>query len=247
MDTDCSSGSAATWADLFFCLVTVLVLCPEQKEEKAVCMLSLAVVVGGLLVLTFLVLLIVLSTTKKTSRSGNNNNATTADPSRRVHRTAQQKEGSAGAPESSPIQEIVPHVYLGSEQAVTATILRSNKISKIINARVQVDDQKLLKSLGIVSLHIPVRDSHHANIMQYFPQSNAAIESEVASGGNVLVHCDQGVSRSPTLVAAYLMWKNKWSRDQALSLVQSRRSVIRPNSGFMDQLLEWQKNTSNSR
>jgi hypothetical protein len=58
-------------------------------------------------------------------------------------------------------------------------------------------------------------------------------ESEV-----VLVHCDRGVSRSSTIVIAYLMRKYKWSLGEALEIVKDKRK-IRPSSTFMKQLQIW--------
>jgi len=42
------------------------------------------------------------------------------------------------------------------------------------------------------------------------------------------------------VVTAYLMYKNKWTRDEALEFVRSRRPIVHPNRAFMQLLLEWQ-------
>ena len=44
------------------------------------------------------------------------------------------------------------------------------------------------------------------------------------------------MSRSATLVLAYLMKSRKWSLAEALSSVKANRPCICPNEGFMDQL-----------
>ncbi|WEW60631.1 dual specificity protein phosphatase [Emydomyces testavorans] len=56
----------------------------------------------------------------------------------------------------------------------------------------------------------------------------------------VLVHCERGVSRAPTMVIAYLMRKYRRSRDDILAEVKTKRR-IRPNSNFMDQLEVWEQ------
>jgi hypothetical protein len=54
---------------------------------------------------------------------------------------------------------------------------------------------------------------------------------------NVLVHCEFGVSRSATVVLAYLLTKNRdWSVEQALQFLQGKRDVVEPNDGFVKQL-----------
>jgi len=54
------------------------------------------------------------------------------------------------------------------------------------------------------------------------------------------VHCVAGVSRSATIVIAYLVARERmWLRD-AFRFVQSRRRIIRPNPGFMEALARFE-------
>ncbi len=63
----------------------------------------------------------------------------------------------------------------------------------------------------------------------------------ISAGASVLVHCAQGVSRSATLVAGYLMWAEKLSTDSAVAAVRSCRARCDPNDGFMLQLREFEE------
>lgn len=45
-----------------------------------------------------------------------------------------------------------------------------------------------------------------------------------------------GISRSGSTVVAYAMKKQHWPLDVALAYVKDRRSVVKPNDGFMKQL-----------
>lgn len=49
-----------------------------------------------------------------------------------------------------------------------------------------------------------------------------------------------GISRSPTIVLAYLISRYNMSLDTAYSYVKTRRPQIRPNPGFMDQLRQYE-------
>lgn len=55
--------------------------------------------------------------------------------------------------------------------------------------------------------------------------------------GKVLVHCHVGVSRSATLVLAYLMLKQNLTLVEAICVVKDNRGVI-PNRGFLRQLIK---------
>ena len=59
--------------------------------------------------------------------------------------------------------------------------------------------------------------------------------------GSVLVHCHFGVSRSATVVLAYLMHRCRIPLKQAHNLVQQRRSQIQPNKGFWKQLRTFER------
>ncbi|KIY49054.1 phosphatases II, partial [Fistulina hepatica ATCC 64428] len=55
----------------------------------------------------------------------------------------------------------------------------------------------------------------------------------------VLVHCAQGISRSVSAVAAYLMKTFGWTPLSALSFIRARRPDANPNFGFVQQLWEY--------
>jgi hypothetical protein len=65
-----------------------------------------------------------------------------------------------------------------------------------------------------------------------------AVDRHVRRGDGVIVHCFAGVSRSATMVIAYMMRYRHMRLDAAYRHVRARRGVIRPNAGFWQQLLE---------
>lgn len=64
----------------------------------------------------------------------------------------------------------------------------------------------------------------------------------------VMVHCKLGMSRSATIVVAYLMATRGMSLNTALNFAKERRIVVHPNRGFMEQLrtLETKQRSKNS-
>lgn len=66
---------------------------------------------------------------------------------------------------------------------------------------------------------------------------NESIENEE----NVVVHCHAAVSRSVSVCAAYLMYKNQWPMEKALKMIESVRKSIGPNPGFLAQLKIWER------
>jgi len=67
------------------------------------------------------------------------------------------------------------------------------------------------------------------------------VESARSAGGKVLVHCQAGVSRSPTLVVAYLMALYGRPLMDTFQLVKQRRQIVAPNFNFMGQLLDFEQ------
>lgn len=54
--------------------------------------------------------------------------------------------------------------------------------------------------------------------------------------GPTLVHCTAGMSRSATLVCAFLMRHQGITAETALSFVQNKRAIVSPNPEFIRQL-----------
>ena len=75
----------------------------------------------------------------------------------------------------------------------------------------------------------------------HLPPSLPPPEQVRSSGSCVLIHCMAGISRSVTLVIAYLMQYYGLPMQQAYQFVKDKRSAISPNLNFMGQLLEFDR------
>jgi len=90
-------------------------------------------------------------------------------------------------------------------------------------------------------LQLDIEDDSGFEISKYWESAFKFIDKGVASGGKVLVHCLAGVSRSPTMVLGYIMYRYGVPLKQALEIVTKARPVIAPNLGFVKQLRDLEK------
>lgn len=90
-------------------------------------------------------------------------------------------------------------------------------------------------------LHLNVNDNSRENIMKYFTLTNAFIDYYSSKNCKILVHCIAGISRSATIIIAYLLYKlhKKHTLLDIINYVKSRRKIINPNRGFLRQLVEY--------
>ena len=76
-------------------------------------------------------------------------------------------------------------------------------------------------------LYIPGEDHERFDLSVYFDQAADWIKDKLEET-NILVHCLAGVSRSVSLVLAYLMKHKGMNFDDAFYSVKSRRKIVNP-------------------
>jgi len=86
---------------------------------------------------------------------------------------------------------------------------------------------------------IDLEDMEDQNIYPHLEEAHAFIKTHLDKT-NVLVHCQMGISRSSTLVIAYLMKEYGYSFKKARDMVMKKRSIICPNNSFEKDLLRFQ-------
>lgn len=98
---------------------------------------------------------------------------------------------------------------------------------------------KLIQKAGIKhSKWINLNDYDEADIYPHLDDAHAFIKSMLAEQ-NVLVHCQMGMSRSSSLVIAFLMKEYGMDYHKARIFTKSKRSIIQPNEGFEKDLLKF--------
>lgn len=86
---------------------------------------------------------------------------------------------------------------------------------------------------------IRVDDEVDETLYPYFSLAYSFIEECLNSGGTLLVHCKAGVSRSTTVLCAYIMKKKNYSFKRAIQFIKNKRPCVDPNIGFTRQLREF--------
>lgn len=134
--------------------------------------------------------------------------------------------------------EILPRLYLGDiSVAINPVELTHLGITDMITIEIKPLPQDVLAPCIERYLFINVMDHPKQDILSHFNASNTFIENALKNPSNkVFVHCVAGISRSASLVIAYIMKTRSMTYGEAHDMVLQRRKVIDPNEGFVRQL-----------
>lgn len=142
-----------------------------------------------------------------------------------------------------PPTAVMPYLYLGAKKdASNADELAELGIKFILNCTTDCPNYHESSNAGGLSYYkIEVLDTWGQSINKHFVKADEFIEKARTSGGKVLVHCNAGISRSATIVIAYLMKKQDWSLDRAYSMVRSKRPQVSPHVDFYNALQNYER------
>ncbi|KIJ31817.1 hypothetical protein M422DRAFT_234445 [Sphaerobolus stellatus SS14] len=133
---------------------------------------------------------------------------------------------------------LAPGLFLGPCSAASSKpFLTANAITDVLS----VGSTPAQKIDGITYHRLSLTDSPSSSIAKVSDEACRIIDSKKigkAKEGKILVHCSAGISRSPTLVVAYLMKAHNMSLKAALGRVVRVRPQVSPNAGFLGQLKE---------
>lgn len=140
---------------------------------------------------------------------------------------------------------VIDHVYVGSGTvARSREILNENGITHILNSAGYACPEYFPEEFSYMTLWL--KDSPSEDITSVLYIVFDFIEAVRQQGGRVFVHCCKGVSRSTSLVIAYLTWLQRCTFQDAFNFVKAARAVTNPNLGFACQLLQFQKQLQNA-
>jgi atypical dual specificity phosphatase len=153
-------------------------------------------------------------------------------------RKAQDKSAASARGPASVV--IPPSLYLGSYGAASSSgFLEANGITHVLSIGndAAIDDQHQRPNINYLAVHLsrqPTRLGADGAIGAAAP----FIDGSLGNGGKILVHCKQGISRSATVLAAYLMKNKGLTLNQALGTIIRARPVARPGHQLLSYLKE---------
>uniref|UniRef100_A0A6P4FAV9 Dual specificity protein phosphatase 15 n=1 Tax=Drosophila rhopaloa TaxID=1041015 RepID=A0A6P4FAV9_DRORH len=134
--------------------------------------------------------------------------------------------------------KVLPGLYVGNyRDSKDHAQLERFKISHII--AIHDSPRRLLPDKHY--LCVMASDTPDQNLSQYFSVCNDFIHAARLREGNVLIHCLAGMSRSVTVAVAYIMTATHLNWKEALKVVRAGRAVANPNTGFQNQLQEFEQ------
>lgn len=140
-------------------------------------------------------------------------------------------------PDTIPACILENQLFIGSQDSVDSDTLNKFKITHILS--VGIETPAFSASQEIQTIFIKCLDLPETDLKDVLEKSFDFIDNSLESGGCVLVHCNQGVSRSSSVVIGFLMKRFKYDFNEAYGIVKSKRECIQPNSGFMKQLKDF--------
>jgi len=145
-----------------------------------------------------------------------------------------------------PASCVIPDLlYLGPVSATSNTgFLSREGITQILS----IGKSPAAQIEGTSYLRLGLTDEEESDITEVVQRACEFIDAAAVSGDEkVLVHCSAAISRSPTIVAAYLMKRRGMTLRESLQALVKARSVVSPNPGFLRQLSDMEMEEKGER
>ena len=117
--------------------------------------------------------------------------------------------------------------------------LQQNTITHIINCA--SDSCESRNYPGIQYHNAVLQDTIEFDLLGFLSSIIPWIDTLLAQGGRVLVHCSAGRSRGPSVISGYMIWKNHKSVSECADLLKRLDGEVDINIGFLMQLESWSK------
>ena len=132
-------------------------------------------------------------------------------------------------------------LYIASKSCFkNPKLLNHLKITHILSlTKLPLETKKKIKKEKINHLSIICKDSSKFEISIFLEKFAFFIKNGLKFG-NVLVHCNKGISRSSTAIIAFFIKFRNMTSEGATNHIGRYRDCIYPNYGFQQQLKEFE-------
>lgn len=144
-----------------------------------------------------------------------------------------------GQSDGTRIDDITEYLSITGWKGATAENVAARRFSLVVNCTPDPTRERFDERLDEY-YQLPIDDSRRADLLQHLDHVIECIDKHRARGGRVLVHCTAGVSRSASVVLAYLVHSGGMSLRDTYRLVKGKRPIIAPNANFWEQLIDYE-------
>ena len=132
---------------------------------------------------------------------------------------------------------IIDGIFIGNKfDAFNPVFFKKNNIEAVLNTAFELPKTPFAKHY----MKLSMSDSSDEKLLPNFVKAYSFLNEQRRKKRKILVHCSVGMSRSVSIVAAYLISKGM-TYDTAMSLIKRNRPIANPNQGFQNQLIELEK------
>uniref|UniRef100_A0A3B3YHR8 Tyrosine-protein phosphatase domain-containing protein n=1 Tax=Poecilia mexicana TaxID=48701 RepID=A0A3B3YHR8_9TELE len=89
-------------------------------------------------------------------------------------------------------------------------------------------------------LDIPLADEVESDLYSNFETICNFISSHIDEGSRVLIVSREGISRCSAVVLAFFIHYFRYTLEEAWTYITKCKSTVRPNTGFLQQLCQWE-------
>eukprot|EP01065_Artemidia_motanka_P034652 TRINITY_DN422_c7_g1_i2.p1 TRINITY_DN422_c7_g1~~TRINITY_DN422_c7_g1_i2.p1 ORF type:complete len:940 (+),score=228.28 TRINITY_DN422_c7_g1_i2:198-3017(+) len=133
---------------------------------------------------------------------------------------------------------VVPGLYLGSLRSAQDRVYSRLGITHVVTVGRELD---VRPPATVQHLKLAVDDVPDEALVEMLADAHRMIGVARGCGGSCFVHCFKGQSRSSTVVITYLMMTERRSFASSLQTVRAARPCVRPNEGFVQQMVRFEE------
>lgn len=134
------------------------------------------------------------------------------------------------------------HFYHIKDNIFLSNLYNANNINNLKNNNIKIvirlseDNNKSLYDSSILFYNYELEDNllYKKEIIDFSKEIYDIIFKN--NDKNILIHCNEGQSRSVSVIIYYLCMKYNWNYDIAYNYIKNIKSDIRPNNSFIFEL-----------